>query len=279
VAEWPVMRALRGETVRGVELRRIAPDGTSYVFLNSVAPLIDNEGRIMGAVAINTDITERKRVEEQLRQALGDKEALLREVHHRVKNNLQMLCDLLYLQAEGQEDRGAEGALREAYGRIFAIARLHEQLYRSMQSGQVNLGEYLGRLVDGLAELHGEVDISLDAPGEAVYLDVDRAIHVGLVANELLTNAVKHGFLNGQRGEVTVRVRAVETDVELQVQDTGKGVSPEIDLEHTKTLGLRIVRILAQRLHGTVSIERHPHSLFTVRFPLAPDTPAEPGTA
>jgi two-component sensor histidine kinase len=142
-----------------------------------------------------------------------------------------------------------------------------------MQSGQVNLGEYLGRLVDGLAELHGDVDISLDAPGEAVYLDVDRAIHVGLIANELLTNAVKHGFPDGQRGEVTVHVRAIDKDVEVQVQDTGKGVSPEIDLEHAKTLGLRIVRILAQRLHGTVGIESQAGCVFTVRFPLAPDPP------
>jgi PAS domain S-box-containing protein len=278
VGDWPVLRALRGETLRGIELHRIAPDGTPYVFINSVAPVINQEGRIVGAVAINTDITERKRVEEQLRQALGDKETLLREVHHRVKNNLQMLCDLLYLQAEGQEDRGVEDALRDAYGRIFAIARLHEQLYQSMQRGRVHLGEYLGRLVSGLAELHGEVAISLDAPREAVHLDVDRAIHAGLIANELLTNAVKHGFPGGQHGDVILRVRIVDKDVELRVQDTGKGVPPGIDLEHAKTLGLRIVRILVQRLHGTIRIESQAGSVFTVRFPFARDAPAEPGS-
>jgi two-component sensor histidine kinase len=211
-------------------------------------------------------------------EALADNMTLLREVHHRVKNNLQMLCDLLYLQAEALPSPDAKDALCDAYGRVFAIARLHEQLYRSMTRGEVHLPEYLGRLVIGIHDVWAEVPITLDAP-EAVTLDVDRAIHAGLIVNELVTNAAKHAFPAGRPGAVTVRVRAVGAQLELHVADDGKGLPADLDLERAKSLGLRIVHILARRLHATITVQNHMGTTFVIRFPLQAELPVAPQPA
>jgi two-component sensor histidine kinase len=220
------------------------------------------------------DVTERQRMvvrlEEALtheQEALADNMALLREVHHRVKNNLQMLCDLLYLQAEALPHPEAKDALRDAYGRVFAIARLHEQLYQSMQRGRVQLGEYLGRLVAGLADLRADVPVSLDAR-DAVYMDIDRAIHIGLIVNELVTNASKHAYPAGIKGGVVVTLRALGERLEVEVSDNGQGLPADLDLEQTKTLGLRIVHILARRLEATVQIDNRLGARFTISLPL-----------
>jgi two-component sensor histidine kinase len=246
------------------------------------AEVIDLHGEPV-LVAVTRDITERKRAEAQLQATLAEKEAalatnqtLLREVHHRVKNNLQMLCDLLFLQAEGTASAEAESALQDAYGRIYAIARLHEQLYQTLQSGGVPLGTYLSRLVGGFASVYPTIRVRLEIGDDRVGLDVDRAIHVGLIVNELVTNALKHAFPTSTAGEVTVRLHRVDESVELQVRDDGQGLPHDFDLDHATSLGLRIVHILARRLEATVSIENHHGTFFTITFPLQADAAIEP---
>jgi PAS domain S-box-containing protein len=276
VDQWPMSRALRGETVRAVELHRTAPDGTPYVFLNSCAPIRNTRGEIIGAVAINTDITERKRAEDQLRQALADREALLREVHHRTKNSLQMLADLLYLKAEGVESPDGKVAFGEASARIFALARLHEELYISMDRGRVQLGSYVRGIVQGLRALGRNATIGVEVPDQSVHLDLDRTVHVGLIVTELVTNAQTHAFPDGRSGQICVRLRTVGNAVELEVRDNGRGLPPDFNPEQTKTLGLRIVHVLAQRLHATVSVDSRDGAAFTLAFPLDGDAPVEP---
>jgi two-component sensor histidine kinase len=276
VDEWPMSRALRGETVRAVELHRTAPDGTPYVFLNSCAPIRNERGEIIGAVAINTDITERQRAEARLRQALADREALLREVHHRTKNNLQLLADLLYLKAERVAHPEGRVAFEEASTRIFALARLHEQLYVAMDHGRVQLGSYLRGIVEGLRQLERDARLRVEIPDAGVYLDLDRTVHVGLVVNELVTNALTHAFPDGKPGEICVRMRATSEAVQLEVRDSGRGLPPDFRLEDVQTLGLRIVHALAQRLRATISVEHREGATFTLAFPLVADAPVEP---
>jgi PAS domain S-box-containing protein len=256
--------------------------------------MVEWRGRVYSLVSIpvteagyvnvyGRDITERQRGEEKLRAALAEKEAalatnqtLLREVHHRVKNNLQMLCDMLYLQMEGMADAEKAAVLRDTYSRIYAIARLHEQLYHAMKSGEVQLADYVQRLLTGFASVYRAIPVQLEVGDDRVALDLDRAIHTGLIINELVTNALKHAFPPGQSGKVAVRVHRVDDTVELQVRDTGKGLPADLDLSSTKTLGLRIVRILAQRLGATVSMESHRGTVFTIGFPLHAEAPVEP---
>jgi PAS domain S-box-containing protein len=254
------------------------PDGRTCFWLNSKFPFRDVAGRRYVA-GIGVDITERKLAEEQLHAALVTNQTLLREVHHRTKNNLQMLCDLLYLQAARLESAEAKTVLDEAYGRIFAIARLHEQLYQSIASGEIRLAEYLDRLITGCGDVHRNVSIALEAPDAALALDVDRAIHLGLIVNELLLNAVKHAFPNGARGVVRIGVRHVADQVEVQVRDNGRGLPAHLDVDEAKSLGLRIVHILSNRLDGTVRIENDNGAVFTLTFPLHAPAREEPRAA
>jgi two-component sensor histidine kinase len=227
-------------------------------------------------------LAERARTEADLREALTAKDAalatnqaLLREVHHRVKNNLQMLCDLLYLQMEGLADAAKADVLRDTYSRLYAIARLHEQLYQSIHAGAIELPRYLEHLLDGFRSVY-PADLALIAPTTGLALDLDRAVHVGLIVNELVTNALKHAFPRGARGEVVVHLRATADQIELAVRDTGVGLPPGLGLEQAKTLGLRIVHILARRLNATVRVENHGGAAFTLTFPLHADAPVEP---
>jgi PAS domain S-box-containing protein len=232
-------------------------------------------------VAAIVDLTEAKRTERQLRAALAHEQeavatnmALLREVHHRVKNNLQMLCDLLYLQMEGMTDEERAGVLRDTYGRIYAIARLHEQLYQSLERGHVRLAEYVGKLVLGVGELYPHATLQFSTPEEPIYLDVDRAIHVGLIVNELVTNALKHAFPYRRDGRVEVRLRPQGERLELEVRDNGVGLPSDLDLGAAKSLGLRIVQILVRRLEATVTAANAAGASFTISLPLhaAPPT-------
>jgi PAS domain S-box-containing protein len=258
-------------------------DGTVFPVELRTILARDGEGRPCAMWGIVRDITERKQAEERLRATLAEKEAalatnqaLLREVHHRVKNNLQMLCDLMYLQMEAMPEPDQHQDLQDAYSRIYAIARLHEQLYRSMQSGHVAVGEYLRRLAGGFEDLFSRVSVKVDAEGSDVSLDLDRAIHVGLIVNELITNAAKHAFPKGQPGDVLVRLRSVGDEVHLQVRDNGQGLPADLDLEQAKTIGLRTVYLLARRLEAKVDIDRNGGTGFTLTFPLHAEPPRGP---
>jgi two-component sensor histidine kinase len=177
---------------------------------------------------------------------------------------------------EALSDRDQHRELQDAYSRIYAIARLHEQLHQSMQAGQIQLPEYLGRLVTGFKDLHAAVRVTLQAAGVDLRIDLDRAIHVGLVVNELLTNAVKHAFPPGQAGEVVLAMYAAGDQIALQVRDNGRGLPADFDLAQTTSLGLRTVRILALRLGAQVVVERNGGTSFTLTFPAHADAPLEP---
>jgi two-component sensor histidine kinase/PAS domain-containing protein len=237
----------------------------------------EREARLLDVLARQAaDLIEHTRAEDALRAALARNENLIREVHHRVKNNLQMLCDLLYLQAEGTSSPEAETALRDAHGRIYAIARLHEQLYQALEGGQVQLSAYLGRLVAGFEDVYPDATISLDAPEAELAFDVDRAIHVGLIVNELLTNAVKHATPHRADARIDVRVHRLGDQLELQVRDNGPGLPSDFNLEQAKGFGLRIVHILARRLNASVKVESANGTIFTLTLPLHADAPVQP---
>jgi PAS domain S-box-containing protein len=256
------------------ELTALRADGEEFPIEASISKM-DVGGKRVYTVILR-DIGERKRAEDALRQALADKETLLREVHHRTKNNLQMLCDVLYLESESLPDGQGKSALHDAYTRIFAIARLHEQLYLSMGGGQVRLTEYLRRLVAGFQALYPDVPVRLEASVGALLLDLDRAVHTGLIVNELVSNTMKHAFPDGRRGEVQVRLAQVGDDLELQVRDNGTGLPTGMELKAARSLGLRIVHILAQRLRARVTVASDGGAVFTIAFPLQAELPVEP---
>ncbi|HTU01839.1 MAG TPA: PAS domain S-box protein, partial [Candidatus Sulfotelmatobacter sp.] len=277
------VRALRGETVLGQHRRGWRAGGARHEYLVSAAPIRGDGGAILGAVALLTDVTAEMDAAAKLQAALIEKEAalatnqtLLREVHHRVKNNLQMLCDLMFLQMETMPDREQHQDLQDAYGRIYAIARLHEQIYQAMEGGRIRLEEYLARLAGGFEDFFPHVPVKVEAAAGGVALDLDRAIHVGLIVNELITNALKHAFPKGQPGQITVALNAVGDSVRLQVCDNGRGLPADFNLEQARSVGLRTVYVLAKRLAAEMSLARNGGTTFTLTFPLHADEPVEP---
>jgi two-component sensor histidine kinase len=215
------------------------------------------------------DVTERKRMEEELRQSLQEKETLVKEVHHRVKNNLAVVSSLLRLQSRQLEDEQAQGMISDSGNRVQSLSMLHEKLCRSEDVKSVAIGEYVRDLAQHLFRAFGKdggkVRLAVDTEGLA--LDVDLAIPCGLIVNELVTNALKHAFPDGRSGEVRVGFRRNgERGYELNVRDDGTGMAPEVDPWTAGTLGMQIVTQLAAQLDAELEVEREGGTGFTIRF-------------
>jgi PAS domain S-box-containing protein len=212
---------------------------------------------IRGLLGNYHDITARKRADAKLRESLREKEALLKEVHHRVKNNLQVVTSLLRLEAGRSAEPGTKAVLREMQSRIRTMAVLHETLYRSSTFASVELAAYLKQLATHLFRAHNTdpsgVRLGLDLM--PVTVELDQAIPCGLLVNELLTNCLKHAFPLGRGGEVRIALQlAAEGQVRLQVSDTGPGLPAGFDVSRSQSLGLQLVSDLTRQLRGTLEI-------------------------
>ena len=238
----------------------------------------DELGRINGTLSSGEDVTERREAEQRVKTSLQEKEVLLREIHHRVKNNLQVISSLLTLEAH--HHRGASGVqlFADTQSRIQAMALVHDKLYQSDNLAMIDLGTYIRDLAAGLqavnASDHRDVRVVIES--DAIGLTVDTAMSCGLVLNELLTNAFKYAFPAARSGEIRVEAHRLEGgQVGILVGDDGVGLPPEIGLGSRGTLGLQLVRAITNQLRGEVAIERDPGTRFRIRFPLASSGPAQ----
>jgi PAS domain S-box-containing protein len=212
---------------------------------------------------------ERERAVEALRSSLKDKEALLKEVHHRVKNNMQVITSLLRLESNRIDHPATRSVLKDMQNRIQAMAALHEAVYRSDNFSQVDLGAYLrqitGQLGRSLIAVPGQISFRLDLI--SVTLDLDQAIPCGLIVNELVSNALKHAFPDGRSGEVRIELERMEGgDLRLQITDNGIGLPPDFDVIRAKSLGLQLVSDLARQLGGSLQVGPGPEAVFEVRM-------------
>lgn len=219
------------------------------------------------------DVTERKRAEGALRASLLEKEVLLKEVHHRVKNNLQVVSSLLSLRAGQTQSPEAQLALQDTEERIRSIALLHETLYRTGNLAQVDFPEYVESLCTHLCGTFGEVTarVKLERAVEPVALELDAAITCGLIINELVSNAFKYAFPNGRTGLITVALRyETPARIGLTVRDNGAGLPTGLDVTRTESLGLQLVQRLARKLGGTVTVQAAQGTIFHIGFELQP---------
>jgi len=240
----------------------------SKVFAEVNARLIKKNSEIEGILAIVRDITERKKAEKQIKQSLKEKEILLREIHHRVKNNLQVVSSLLSLQSRYVKNSHYKEMFKESQNRVRSMALIHGKLYQSKNLADINFAEYIKTLIRGLLHSYkvtrGNITLSIEI-GE-VSLGVDAAIPCGLIINELVSNSLKHAFPDG-KGQITVKVRTVDGMTELIVSDTGIGIPDTIDFRNAETLGLRLVTILAEdQLDGTITLDTRNGTAFHIQF-------------
>jgi PAS domain S-box-containing protein len=250
-------RVIAAGEVREAE-ETVPHDDGLHTYISIKCPLIDASGQAYAVCGISTDITERKRIEEATRLSLREKEALLKEVHHRVKNNLQIISSLLALQSRHVAASSVQEVLAESQSRVRSMALVHEALYRSPSLADVELAPYIESLCAHLYRSYG-IDsrrIALRISIPELTLDLDRAIPCGLLVNELVSNALKHAFPLDRTGAISVEL-VVEPGVayRLVVADDGVGLPDDLVVHDAPSLGLQLVASLADQLRGTLDVE------------------------
>jgi len=228
---------------------------------------------------LKNEIEERKRTEVQLQQSLQEKEVLLRELHHRVKNNLQVISSLLDLQSEDVKDQQARDIFLEAQNRIRSMAHIHEQLYQSSNLAELDIAAYIQQLVHTLLQSYGKSQVSLDVHVDRVSLDIDTAVSCGLIINEVVSNALKHAFPERTTGtagrhdalqQILVSlIEEREKNLTLLIQDNGIGCTQSLSEGSLPlSFGLRLVEMLVRQLNGTIDIDGHQGTMVTISFAL-----------
>ncbi|NRA12087.1 MAG: PAS domain S-box protein [Crocinitomicaceae bacterium] len=203
-------------------------------------------------VGIAQDITEKKELEQKLIRKIHENELLLKEMHHRVKNNLQIITSLLNLQFNGIEDKQVIEAIAKSKDRINSMALLHTKLYQSGNLASINFGEYLSELTSSIEASYCDNNIKCLVKHSQIFFNIDLSINLGLIITELLTNAYKHAFKGRMEGEIQVEITNKVGKLELIVADNGIGITD--DIKSTQSLGLEIVLALTEQINGTMDI-------------------------
>jgi PAS domain S-box-containing protein len=232
------------------ELRR--PGGGIVPVRIAAAPLRDAAGNPSGYVLVMQNVADRLASEQHIERSLAEKEILLREIHHRVKNNLQIISSMLNLQSERSDDDATREVFQESEVRIRAMALVHEQLYRSGDLAHVDLRSYLDVLAQQVIRYfgHGDYRVEVKVDESIRVVGVDHAIPIGLIVNELIANAVQHGFAVRRTGLVRVELTSTRDGRRLTISDDGDGVPGNLDIETSDSLGLKLVLALAEQLGG-----------------------------
>lgn len=257
----PVSRAMG----RGRDLYAQRKNGEEIAVEIGLNPINTLQGTMVLASVV--DITERKLQEKHLKGALAEKEVLLSEIHHRVKNNLQIIDSLIGMQLDNSSSNQVEDVLRESQNRVKSMAMIHQTLYQSQDFSKVDVASVVNQLVSNLTTSYAAFDIDVEIDVDDLHLPLDQSIPLGLIVNELVSNAFKHAFSEGQRGRVTVACKAApDQNIELTVADNGCGLSQAFAQMKQQSLGLRLVEALAQQLKGELAVAERNPTCFTITF-------------
>lgn len=253
----------------GPDITALRSDGKAFPAQVGLSPYqLGDQLRIIATVR---DVTEQRAVERRMETSLREKEVLLREVHHRVKNNMAVMSSLFYLQQRYAKDPDTVRVFRESESRVRSMAMVHEVLYRSDDLSAVDFSRYLDSLVDHLSNVYRGTlpGLRLDREIEPIRLSLDQAVPCGLLLNEVLTNAFKHAFVDGAPAALRVLARARAGEVRIEIVDNGVGVPEDLSPDRTQTLGMRLMQALTEQLDGRLSTERQDRGTRTsLTFPL-----------
>ena len=293
-----------------VEHRIVRPDGTVRWVREQGFPIKAPSGQVYRVAGLAEDITERKAVDESLQKeiaqrkeaekalrrahdqleitvqqrtaeltqankeigsSLAEKEVLLQEIHHRVKNNLQIITSLLQLQAKYAKEPAAVEMFRESQNRVRSMALVHERLYQSKNLANVDFAAYVSGLAHQLFRSYRTNDnqITLHTDVRGIHLPIDAAVPCGLIINELVSNCLKHAFPAGREGEIRIELGPNKEGMALlSVRDNGVGLPANVDARKSDSFGLRLIAALVDQLRGSVQIEREAGTIFRITFPL-----------
>jgi PAS domain S-box-containing protein len=249
------------------EFRAIRKDGV-IIWAEMISSRIEYQGRpaVQGAVI---DITDRRQAEEQIKASLKEKEVMLREIHHRVKNNMQIILSLLRIQSRLVTDQKTREMFKQSQNRIRSMALIHEALYKSDDLANIDFSVYISRMATHLLSLYREEigQVRIDQETQGILLNINKAIPCGLIISELISNALKHAFPDRKDGAVLIKMkRDKRGKYTLAVKDTGVGFPEKLDFQDAKTLGLQLVTDLVSQLHGKIELQRKEGTEFTIKF-------------
>jgi PAS domain S-box-containing protein len=259
----------------------VRKDGSRLFARWVTTPIRDEAGQLRGYAKVLRDETERRRTEQQIQSSLAEKQALLQEIHHRVKNNLQVITSLLSIQAARLENAEVTAVLADTGNRVRAIAALHETLYSSENLADIEFGSYAQQLVRGLVGFYGidEKRLSVTVDTAHLVVDIGQAIPLSLILNELVTNCFKHAFPDNRSGKVVVELAYVPNAASVEeksdagygklvVQDDGIGLPPGLNWTETPSMGWHLVNLLVRQLQGQIEVAGPPGLSVAIQFPL-----------
>ncbi|GAB5417153.1 MAG: hypothetical protein Crog4KO_20190 [Crocinitomicaceae bacterium] len=275
-----VFASVRKGSSRQYEVR-LTRDGIDFWLELFINPIFDTEGDVVEISMVAHDITEKKRSSIGIEESLKEKEVLLKEIHHRVKNNLQVISSILNLQSSFVSDENTLGILQESRNRIRSMAIIHENLYRTEDFSSIRFDDYLRNLTANLiASYSVNRKIELDTELEDVNLVLDQAIPCGLLTNELITNALKYAWVgkNGSEARIKLRLEQNNNLIKLSIADNGVGLPEEFEKMQSDTLGLQLVTTLAEQLDAQLTVNRAQGTEFQLSFENIKSAPIHPGT-
>jgi PAS domain S-box-containing protein len=259
--------AFQGRQVEFIS-ERVNLNGVKIIRQMILYPIKDNDNRVIEISGIGFDITENKKNEERITQSLKEKEVLLKEVHHRVKNNMQVISSILNLQSSYVKDAYALNLLKECQNRIKSMAFIHESLYQTKNFESVNFSEYITTLSKNLVHTYSinSKNIKLVLTLDKLFLNLDSSIPCGLIINEIISNSLKYAFPDNRDGIIFVTLKVDKSQVRIEAGDNGVGIPQGIDIKYTETLGLQLVDTLVEQINGTLVLERHKGTKFIIEF-------------
>lgn len=222
-----------------------------HVEIYSIPTTYKNKSTIQSVIY---DVTERKKKEEQIVKSLDEKKMLLKEIHHRVKNNLAVISGLLELQAMSTEEKSTKNTLRDSQFRIKSIAMIHEKLYQSKKFSDIGFDQYLKELVETILEAYSskEKEVTIDYDLDAFTLDLKQAIPCSLIVNEVMVNCFKHAFDSMKKGEISIKTKYEKPEIAITIKDNGSGLPEDFDINQQQSLGMTLIQTLAQQLKGDI---------------------------
>ena len=258
------------DRTRMLEVDQICKDGSVIRVEMKMSSLRDPDDQWVGIMGVTRDITERRRAEEQIKQSLKEKEILLRELYHRVNNNMQRILSMFSIQSQKISDEKTLKVLKDLEGRIKSVSIIHEKLYRSKDLSTINFREYIDSLASYLYQTHKVNSnlIKFTPNVDDILFEMETSIPLGIIVRELLSNALTHAFPEGEKGEITVDLHSDETTGKyiLIISDNGAGIPEDMDIRDTETIGLQLVNDLSDQIGGTIELDRSRGTLFKIVF-------------
>lgn len=258
----------QGEKIQHYETLRLKKDKTAINVSITISPVFDSSGKLVDISIIARDITQEKKAENKIKRALNEKELLLREIHHRVKNNMQIILSLLNLQTQYVVTDEAVEILQEAQDRVKAMSTIHENLYQSTDLTTINFAEYIHSLVKGIFFSHkikeGQIESIIEI--EDIMLNIETAVPCGLIISELVSNSLKHAFPNGQKGNIHLSLKSQEGLFHLNIKDDGIGFPEDLDFKNANSLGLQLVNNLIRQIDGNIQMNKNKGTEIKITF-------------